>query len=226
MCCIPASSCAVPVSISTPVKCARGTRTGSRPPAGRPRQPPCRSSRSCNMTRRPDSPDPYDALPRRFNAAAHFVDRHVAGGRGERVALVCDGRHITYREVHAQVNRVGNALRRLGVRMEDRVPLLLPDGPEFVYAFWGAIKIGAVPVPLSPLSGPAELEYVLDDSRAAVVIVDGARVDGRDATSAKRLSVEGLVAGECADLDPAATTKDDVAFWLYTSGTTGTPKAA
>src|SRR5438045_8603484 len=131
------------------------------------------------MTCRADSPDPYDALPRRFNAAAHFVDRHVAEGRGERVALVWDGRRITYREVHAQVNRLGNALRRLGVRMEDRVPLLLPDGPEFVYAFWGAIKIGAVPVPLNPLSGPAEIEYVLDDSRAAVVIVDGSVAERR-----------------------------------------------
>jgi len=178
------------------------------------------------MTCRADSPDPYDALPRRFNAAAHFVDRHVAAGRGERAALVCDGRRITYREVHAQVNRLGNALRRLGVRMEDRVPLLLPDGPEFVYAFWGAIKIGAVPVPLNPLSGPAEIEYVLDDSRAAVVIVDGSVAERRDAAPVNRVSVEELVAGECAELEPAATTKDDVAFWLYTSGTTGPPKAA
>ena len=178
------------------------------------------------MTCRADSPDPYDALPRRFNAAAHFVDRHVAAGRGERTALVCDGRRITYREVHAQVNRLGNALRRLGVRMEERVPLLLPDGPEFVYAFWGAIKIGAVPVPLNPLSGPAEIEYVLDDTRAAVVIVDGSVAERRDAAPVNRVSVEELVAGECAELEPAATTRDDVAFWLYTSGTTGPPKAA
>ena len=193
------------------------------------------------MTCRPDSPDPYHALPRRFNAAAHFVDRHVAAGRGQRVALVCDGRGITYREVHAGVNRVGNALRRLGVRMEDRVPLLLPDGPAFVYAFWGAIKIGAVPVPLSPLSRAAELQHVLDDTRAAAAIVDDTLVEVIDAARPRlerlrhvvvvggvpgnHLSFEELVAGESAEPDPAATTKDDVAFWLYTSGTTGTPKA-
>src|SRR5437763_15169435 len=159
------------------------------------------------MTCHADSPDPYDALPRRFNAAAHFVDRPVAAGRGERTALGCDGRRITYREVHAQVNRLGNALRRLGVRMEDRVPLLLPDGPEFVYAFWGASKIGAVPVPLNPLSGPAEIEYVLDDSRAAVVIVDGSVAERREAAPVNRASVGELDAGEGAELEPAPTTK-------------------
>src|SRR5205823_14100852 len=93
-----------------------------------------------------------------------------------------------------------------GVRMEDRVPLLLPDGPELVYAFWGAIKIGAVPVPLNPLSGPAEIEYVLDDSRAAVVIVDGSVAERRDAAPVNRVSVEERVAGEGEELaspDPA-----------------------
>src|SRR5256884_8955953 len=178
------------------------------------------------MPGRADPPDPSDGLPRRFNAAAPLVARHGAAGRGERTALVWDGRRITYREVHAQVNRLGNALRRLGVRMEERVPLLLPDGPEFVYAFWGAIKIGAVPVPLNPLSGPAEIEYVLDDTRAAVVIVDGSVAVRRDAAPVNRVSVEELVAGECATLRPPATTTDDAAFLLYTSRTTRPPTAA
>jgi len=190
------------------------------------------------MTCRPDT---YDALPRRFNAAGHFVDRHVAEGRGERVALVSDGLRITYREVLAQVNRVGNALRRLGVRMEDRVPMLLPDCPEFAATFWGAMKIGAIPVPLNPLLGAAELEYVLDDTRAEIAIVDATLVPAIDAVRPRlqlrhvvvvggapgnHLAFEELVAGECPELEPAPTTKDDVAFWLYTSGTTGAPKAA
>ena len=184
-----------------------------------------------------DRPDPYATLPRNFNAAAHFVDRHIAEGRGERTALVAEGRRITYREVQAQVNRTGNALRRLGVRMEDRVLLSLPDCVEFVYAFWGAIKIGAIPVPLNPQLRAAELQLVLDDARADAGIVDAALVPalgalehvvvvGRTPGGGDRSSFERLVAGEPAELDPAPTTKDDAAFWLYTSGTTGAPKAA
>src|SRR2546429_6459020 len=123
------------------------------------------------MPGRADPPDPSDGLPRRFNAAAPLVARHGAAGRGERTALVWDGRRITYREVHAQVNRLGNALRRLGVRMEERVPLLLPDGPEFGYAFWATIKIRAVPVPLNPLTGHAEITNELADNPATVGIV-------------------------------------------------------
>src|SRR2546430_16549672 len=110
--------------------------------------------------------------------------------------------------------------------MEERVPLLLPDGPEFVYAFWGAIKIGAVPVPLNPLSGPAEIEYVLDDTRAAVVIVDGSVAVRRDAAPVNRVSVEELVAGESGKRRPAATTRGDVAVLLYTSRTTRAPQEA
>jgi benzoate-CoA ligase len=187
-------------------------------------------------------PDTYDQLPRLFNAAAHFVDRHVSEGRGERVALVCEGRCITYGEVHEQVNRIGNGLRRLGVRVEDRVPLLLPDGPEFVYGFWGAIKIGAVAVPMNPLLPPAEHDHMLNDSRAETAIVHealAASIASRRSglpwlkhvvvvgeSAAEQIPFDTLLGRESTGLDPAETTKDDVAFWLYTSGTTGVPKAA
>src|SRR6266516_4782579 len=93
-------------------------------------------------------------IPRDFNATTWFVDRHVAEGRAKRVA-----------------NRCGNALRRIGVRMEQRVLLLLPDCPEFVYAFWGALKIGAVPIPTNTLLKPRDYEYILNDSRAEVAVV-------------------------------------------------------
>jgi len=181
-------------------------------------------------------------IPRACNAATWFVDRHVAEGRAGRLAIRCGGRDITYGEVRAGANRCGNALRRLGVGMEQRVLLLLADGPEFVYAFWGALKIGAVAVPTNTLLKPRDYEYILNDSRAAVVIA------GEDLAPAietvrphlrflRQLVVAGrpgpgqvglaeLVTAESDELDPADTTKDDVAFWLYTSGTTGTPKAA
>src|SRR5207244_598086 len=133
-------------------------------------------------------------------------------------------------------------LRRLGVGMEQRVALLLHDSPEFVWSFWGALKIGAVPIPTNTLLKPHDLEYILRDSRAAVVIaseplvpaieVVRPRVPGltnvvvAGKASAGQLSYAELVGSESADLAPAATTRGDVAFWLYASGTTVTPTAA
>ena len=89
-------------------------------------------------------------VPRTFNAAGHFVDRNVAEGRGAKVAIECGDGRVTYAQLLGNVNRCGNALRRrLDVRREERVMLLLLDGPEFAYAFFGAIKIGAIAVPVN-----------------------------------------------------------------------------
>jgi benzoate-CoA ligase family protein len=190
-------------------------------------------------------------LPREFNAATWFVDRHVADGRAARLAIRYDGRDISYGDVATGANRCGNALRGLGVHMEQRVVLLLPDSPEFVHAFWGAIKIGAVPVPTNPGLKPRDYEYILNDSRAEVavagadlapaieelrprlrflkhLVVAGPAGTGRAHAplGPGQLALAELVADAAPELDPAPTTRDDVAFWLYTSGTTGTPKAA
>ena len=92
------------------------------------------------------------ALPDIFNAASWFIDRNVAEGRGPKVAIECGDQRITYAEVHERVNRAGNVLRdQFEVRLEERVVLLLVDGPEFIYTFFGAVKIGAVPIPTSTL---------------------------------------------------------------------------
>jgi len=181
-------------------------------------------------------------LSRHFNAAAWFVDRHVHEGRAARLAIRFEGRSLTYGDVYAGTNRLGNALRRLGVRMEERVLLLLRDGPELAYAFWGAIKIGAVPVPTNTLLKPRDYEYMLNDSRAAAAIVSDelapavAEIRSRlkylkhlvvaGAAGPGQLALGDLLAGEPDALTPAETTRDDVVFWLYTSGTTGVPKAA
>ncbi len=114
---------------------------------------------------------PIISIPDTFNAAAEFVDRHVAEGRGERIALRCRERAVTYQQVAEMVNRTGNALGSLGVEMENRVLLLLYDSPEFVASFFGAIKIGAVPVPVNTMMRPADYEYLLNDSRAKALIV-------------------------------------------------------
>src|SRR5258705_60214 len=113
--------------------------------------------------------------PDTFNAATWFVDRNVHEGRGSKVAIECGDERVTYQQVLDRVNRVGNALREgLDVRLEERVMLLLVDTPEFIYSFFGAMKIGAVPIPTSTLWKSADYEYVLNDSRASVVIASEA----------------------------------------------------
>jgi benzoate-CoA ligase family protein len=180
-------------------------------------------------------------VPEAFNAATYFVDRNVTNGRGDHVAIECGETRITYDEVQRHVNRCGSALRGIGVRPEDRVLLLLPDGPEFVYSFFGAIKIGAVPVPLNTLWKAADYQYVIRDSRAAVSIIGAALLPAIESIpEADRRSLRHIiVAGDDArthvaftrfesqgspELDAEATSRDAPAFWLYSSGSTGAPK--
>ena len=110
-------------------------------------------------------------LPTIFNVATHFVDRHIHEGRGGRIAYECGDERVSYQQLFERVNRAGNALKKLGVRQEERVGLLLRDTPEFPYCFFGGIKIGAVPIPINTLLKPGEYEYILNDSRARVLIV-------------------------------------------------------
>jgi benzoate-CoA ligase len=183
-------------------------------------------------------------LPDEFNAATYYVDRNVHEGRGERVAIECGDERVTYRQVLDRVNRAGNALRdQLGVRMEERIQLILLDTPEFAYSFFGAIKIGAVPIPTNTLWKPADFEYVLNDSRARVAIVSAALLPQLDAIPHQRLrylrevvvvgapsatgdyrSFDWLLEHGGPELEAERTSKDDAAFWLYSSGSTGAPK--
>ena len=181
-------------------------------------------------------------LPDRLNAAAELVDAHIAAGRAAKPALLCDGRVVTYGELHAGVNRFGNLLKGLGVRMEERIAILLPDTPELVAAFFGSMKIGAVAIPMNTLLMPSDYEYLLNDSRAAVLVIHSSLlghvapvreqlrhlrhvlVVGADAEGCLRL--ERLLEEASPSLEAADTSKDDSAFWLYSSGTTGFPKGA
>jgi benzoate-CoA ligase family protein len=180
-----------------------------------------------------------DALgvPEMFNAASHFVDRHVADGRGGAVAIEYGDARISYADVARNVNRFGRALRdRFGVRPEERVLLLLLDSPAFVYAFFGAIKIGAVPVPLNTLWKPADYEYAVRDSRAAVLVVSPELEPQVERLAPEVRAQVGhvVVAGSDSDawragasdaLQAEPTHRDAPAFWLYSSGSTGKPKA-
>jgi len=182
-------------------------------------------------------------IPETFNAAVHFVDRHVATGRGAHVAIECGDARITYDDVLRHVNRTGNALRRLGVRPEERVLLLLLDGAEFVYSFFGAIKIGAVPIPLNTLWKPVDYQHVIGDSRASVLVVSAELLPVIDGILAGRqrwlrdtivvgvgeaanghTTFDALLAPETSALEAEPTSRDAPAFWLYSSGSTGAPK--
>jgi benzoate-CoA ligase family protein len=185
---------------------------------------------------------PVVNVPDQFNVADYLVDRHVREGRGGRTAILCGNESVTYAQVAERSNRVGNGLRSLGVRREERVLLLLLDTPAFAYSFFGAQKIGAVPIPTNTLLKSQDYRYMLNDSRATVAIVSEPLlpqlaaiprdelphlqhlvIDG--SPSANAIGFDQLLAAALA-LEPEPTSKDDAAFWLYSSGTTGFPKGA
>src|SRR5215470_7552277 len=184
---------------------------------------------------------PPIVLPDPLNAAEYFVDRNVHEGRAGKVAIECGEARVTYGELYARVNRLGNGLRSLGVRMEERVLLLLPDVPEFACCFFGAIKIGAIPVPLNTLLRSNEYEYLLNDTRARVAVVSDSlshlilQIPREHLPFLQHLLIVGaapqgtvsfadFLASQSPQLAAAPTCKDDAAFWLYSSGSTGFPK--
>jgi benzoate-CoA ligase len=182
-------------------------------------------------------------VPAELNVAAHYVDGAVADGHGARIALIHEDATVTFGELQAQVNRVGNALARLGVEIEQRVVVLLPNLPEFVAAFFGAIKLGAIPAAMSFAVTPHEHALLLADSRARALITTAAlweplRARRSEFPFLRHVIIVGpgardgehdfvnLLSQASPALRPAPTSADDVAFWLHTSGSTGTPKWA
>jgi benzoate-CoA ligase len=184
----------------------------------------------------------WQSLPAQFNVATWFVDRNVTEGRGGAPAFHCEDRVLTYADVQDLANRTGNALLELGIGLEDRVLVLCLDAPEFLGAFWGAIKIGAVPIPVNTLMRGDDYRYFLQDSRAKAAVIsapllaEAGPVLGEaphlrhvlvaGGQAGQHLSYEDRVAKASSALAPAATSKDDAAFWLYSSGSTGRPKGA
>ncbi|HWW87360.1 MAG TPA: benzoate-CoA ligase family protein, partial [Vicinamibacterales bacterium] len=191
-------------------------------------------------------------IPDTFNVATHFVDRNVLEGRGSHVAIECADERVTpvtYDALLRNVNRFGLALRGpLGIRPEERVLLLLFDGPEFAYAFFGSIKAGAIPVPLNTLWKAQDYSHVLADSRASVLVVSEGLLPGIQRALAesrhdiRHIMIVGgdhasdfpgvttvwrfdqIVGDQAIDLDAERCSRDAPAFWLYSSGSTGTPK--
>ena len=189
---------------------------------------------------------PTVSVPRDYNAAVDFVDRNVADGRGDKVAVIDESGRHTYADVARRVNRAGNAILRLGLQMEQRIAMCMLDTVDFPAVFFGSIKVGVVPVAINTLLTTADYDYMLRDSRAVVLIVSDALIDKfRPILESLPFLKTVVVAGPCQNgedagferldtllaatsdtLEAASTTRDDVAFWLYSSGSTGTPKGA
>ena len=195
------------------------------------------------------SVDPHThrvSFPRRYNAAVDLVERNLFEGRASKVAYRDDRGSLTYAGLAERVNRAGNMLRALGVMPEQRVALGLLDTVDFPAVFLGAMKIGAVPVPLNTLLSPVDYAYLVSDSRAPVLVVSDAILPKLaeaivTTTSLRNVIVaetvlgggtanypglEALLSSASTELEAADTTPDDVAFWLYSSGSTGSPKGA
>ena len=177
---------------------------------------------------------------RDYNAAVDFVDRNVAEGRSDKTAFIDSSRNLTYGELLDAVVRIGPMLARLGIERENRIALVLLDTVDFPILFWGAVRAGIVPVLLNTRLTVDQYRYLLEDSRAKAIFVSTALLPmvqeaARDIPTLRAIIVvgggppglprlEALLAAENEGAAPARTCADEVAYWLYSSGTTGSPK--
>ena len=174
--------------------------------------------------------------PERFNIAEYYLDARVREGRGGRTALVTDQGTLTYAEVQARANRFGHLLTAAGVEPEQRVLIALPDGPDFVAALFGTLKIGAVVVMVNPQLAAEAIEYFYHYTRARAVVTHGETADAFRAAARGAPLIKRVVVADAPDvvaelgrqsavLDTFPSHRDDGAIWLFSGGTTGQPKA-
>jgi benzoate-CoA ligase family protein len=194
----------------------------------------------------PLSRAPLQTIPRQHNFAADILKSNLGAGRADKLAFIehrQDGtRGWTYGELAERVERFGHGLRALGLRREERVLLCLLDTIDWPTAFLGAIKAGVVPVPVNTLLTEGDYRFMLEDSRARLLVVSAElypkfaktlatiaeppQVIVSGAVTHGHATFEALLAGAARDPVTAPTVCDDICFWLYTSGSTGKPKAA
>ena len=171
-----------------------------------------------------------------FNATTYLLDRHIDNGTGDRLALTGPSGDVTYAQLHDRVRRTAAGLRRAGLQPEQRLLMFMSDAPEFVTVFLAAMRIGAVPVPVSTMMHADGLVGLLRDSRARFLAfgAEFGHLAAAVADSSPDLAgilgpaaLEDLAHGEPGEPDEVyPSVEDSPAFWLYTSGTTGKPKGA
>jgi benzoate-CoA ligase family protein len=175
----------------------------------------------------------------RLNAST-LLDRNLEAGRDDKPALLTADGAVSYRELAGLTAAVASYLTMLGVEREQRVLMILDDSPAFPAVFLGAMRIGAVPVPVNPIDRVDNYAYYLDDSYAKVLFVEGSLLPALEAMLVSRPWLEVVVvdgdpgpytsfaefdAAHSAELGPPLDThREDMAFWLYSSGSTGRPK--
>jgi benzoate-CoA ligase len=185
---------------------------------------------------------PAMRIPDRFNAAHDLLERNLRAGRGPKVAYIDDQGSYTYGELAARVNRFANCLHGFGMHIEQRVLLCLQDAIDFPTVFLGAIKAGLVPIPVNTMLSSTDYAYMLNDSRAPMLVVSDALlpqfqpildaspflkhvlVSGSRDIPPQMHALSEVLAGSADSLEPAATSRDEPCFWLYSSGSTGAPK--
>ena len=191
------------------------------------------------MSQTDPAPD-LEEVPAEFNAADFFVDRHLREDRGSKIAFIDDRGTYTFAELATRVNQAANALRGLGLKQEARVAMVMLDTIDFPAVFWGAIKAGIVPICINTLLTTEHYRYILGNGRAQALLVSEALLEnflpiidelptlehvvvvGDDGAGNKLWSE--LTAAADTEFQAVATSRDDVAFWLNSSGSTGNPK--
>ncbi|MBZ5696588.1 MAG: benzoate-CoA ligase family protein [Acidobacteriia bacterium] len=177
-------------------------------------------------------------FPEPFNIAEYVTDRHIAEGRGNKVAIRTLDREITYAELLQAVNRVGNALTSLGIGRGERILLVAKDCPEFFFVFWGAVKAGIIPVPLNGLAPASDFEFIIKHSKCSAVFYSREFTTTLETALAAcsprpkvvlpiddgKESLMDLARNASPDLEAAFARAEDDCFCLYSSGTTGLPK--